>query len=345
METGSRRPIRAHAGSRRGRYRHPVLQAPPLGAADSESGLSGVRRVRPEVPEASMSAAAAIRRSGQVADAAIAHVMVTTGLDRVRAANVLVSRLIKRCRTVHRGQVLAQVHDLPAQPMTGRRVFSSSGPVSESFSRRIKLPGPFVLQCRLPRILQMSQIDQIVDQQELAELALVALLIPDAVLQFSLVIRYRTLTGQIECGGHDRHGHFLRRGRHRGGTPGSSTPWPCGRGRCTQRRHPLSPQRPAAVRCRPCWRTDHWPHGCSRCPSGHPVRTARSRRVAPRHGAAAPIPRRLLPNFRPPAEWDAVRTAPTPPAAPAEQRSAPPGSAVAIPRYAVRCRPGAWYRG
>ena len=38
-----------------------------------------------------MSAAAAIRRSGQVADAAIAHVMVTIGLDRVRAANVSVS--------------------------------------------------------------------------------------------------------------------------------------------------------------------------------------------------------------------------------------------------------------
>src|SRR5215813_2763320 len=58
-KTGSRRALRARAGSRRGRRGRPVLQEPVLGAADSERrNCPGVRGVLSEVPEASMSAAA-----------------------------------------------------------------------------------------------------------------------------------------------------------------------------------------------------------------------------------------------------------------------------------------------
>src|SRR5215472_11708561 len=61
-KTGSRRALRARAGSRRGRRGRPVLQEPVLGAADSERrNCPGVRGVLSEVPEASMSAAAAMR--------------------------------------------------------------------------------------------------------------------------------------------------------------------------------------------------------------------------------------------------------------------------------------------
>src|SRR5215469_6474297 len=61
-KTGSRRALRACAGSRRGRCGHPVLQAPVLGTADSEHrDCTGVRGVLFQVPEASMSAAAAMR--------------------------------------------------------------------------------------------------------------------------------------------------------------------------------------------------------------------------------------------------------------------------------------------
>src|SRR5215468_9121162 len=60
-ETGSHRALRARAGSRRGRRGRPVLQAPPLGAADSECrDCPGVRGVLFEVPEACMSPAAAM---------------------------------------------------------------------------------------------------------------------------------------------------------------------------------------------------------------------------------------------------------------------------------------------
>src|SRR5215470_10550436 len=55
-KTGSRRALRARAGSRRGRRGRPVLQEPVLGAADSERrNCPGVRGFRSEVPEASMS--------------------------------------------------------------------------------------------------------------------------------------------------------------------------------------------------------------------------------------------------------------------------------------------------
>ena len=61
-KTGSRRALRARAGSRRGRRGPPVLQAPLLGAADRKCrDCPGVRRVRFEVPETSISAAAAMR--------------------------------------------------------------------------------------------------------------------------------------------------------------------------------------------------------------------------------------------------------------------------------------------
>src|SRR5262245_47723607 len=63
-KTGGHRALRARAGSRRGRRGHPVLQEPVLGAADSERrNCPGIRGVLSEVPEASMSAAAAMRRS------------------------------------------------------------------------------------------------------------------------------------------------------------------------------------------------------------------------------------------------------------------------------------------
>jgi hypothetical protein len=61
-KTGRRRALRACAGSRRGRRGPPVLQTPALGAADSKRrDCPGVRGVLFEVPEASMSAAAARR--------------------------------------------------------------------------------------------------------------------------------------------------------------------------------------------------------------------------------------------------------------------------------------------
>src|ERR1039457_3749974 len=61
-KTGSRRALRARAGSRRGRRGRPVLQEPVLGAADGQRrNCPGVRGVLFEVPEASMSAAAAMR--------------------------------------------------------------------------------------------------------------------------------------------------------------------------------------------------------------------------------------------------------------------------------------------
>src|SRR5215813_9370316 len=61
-KTGSRRALRARAGSRRGRRGRLVLQEPVLGAADSERrNCPGVRGVLSEVPEASMSVAAAMR--------------------------------------------------------------------------------------------------------------------------------------------------------------------------------------------------------------------------------------------------------------------------------------------
>jgi hypothetical protein len=61
-ETGSRRALRAGAGSRRGRRGRHVLQEPVLGAAHSECRIGpGVRGVLSEVLEASMSVAAAMR--------------------------------------------------------------------------------------------------------------------------------------------------------------------------------------------------------------------------------------------------------------------------------------------
>jgi len=63
-KTGSRRALRARAGSRRGRRGRPVLQEPVLGAADNERrNCPGVRGVLSQVPEASMSAAAAMQAS------------------------------------------------------------------------------------------------------------------------------------------------------------------------------------------------------------------------------------------------------------------------------------------
>src|SRR5262249_5550337 len=53
-KTGSRRALRARAGSRRGRRGRPVLQEPVLGAADSERrNCPGVRGVLSAVPEGS----------------------------------------------------------------------------------------------------------------------------------------------------------------------------------------------------------------------------------------------------------------------------------------------------
>jgi len=67
-KTGSRRTLRARAGSRRGRRGRPVLQEPVLGAADGERrDRPGVRGVLLSVPEASMSAAAAMRRPTELA--------------------------------------------------------------------------------------------------------------------------------------------------------------------------------------------------------------------------------------------------------------------------------------
>ena len=62
MGRGSRRALRARAGSRRGRRGRPVFQEPVLGAADSERrNCPGVRGVLSEVSEASMSAAVSRR--------------------------------------------------------------------------------------------------------------------------------------------------------------------------------------------------------------------------------------------------------------------------------------------
>ena len=59
-KAGSRRALRARAGTGGGRRGRPVLQQPVLGAADGERrNRPSVRGVRLEVPEASMSAAAA----------------------------------------------------------------------------------------------------------------------------------------------------------------------------------------------------------------------------------------------------------------------------------------------
>jgi hypothetical protein len=60
-QAGSRRALRARAGSRRGRRGRPVLQAPVLGAADSKRrNCAGIRGVLLEVLQASMSASAAL---------------------------------------------------------------------------------------------------------------------------------------------------------------------------------------------------------------------------------------------------------------------------------------------
>src|ERR1700733_3989225 len=61
-KTDSRRALRACARSRRRRRGRPLLQEPVLGAADGERrNRAGVRGVLSEVPETSMSAAAAMR--------------------------------------------------------------------------------------------------------------------------------------------------------------------------------------------------------------------------------------------------------------------------------------------
>lgn len=72
-KTGSHRTLRARAGSRRARRGCPVLQEPVLGAADGKRRNSpGVLGVLSEVPEPSISGAAAMRtfqRKRQAADA------------------------------------------------------------------------------------------------------------------------------------------------------------------------------------------------------------------------------------------------------------------------------------
>jgi hypothetical protein len=75
-KTGSRRALRARAGSRRGRRGRPVLQQPVLGAADSERrNCPGVRGA--EVPEASMSAAGVTRLA--IAGCTEAEIATITG--------------------------------------------------------------------------------------------------------------------------------------------------------------------------------------------------------------------------------------------------------------------------
>src|SRR5215470_19356234 len=77
-KTGSRRALRARAGSRRGRRGRPVLQEPILGAADSERrNCPGVRGVLSEVPEASMSAAGVTRLA--IAGCTEAEIATITG--------------------------------------------------------------------------------------------------------------------------------------------------------------------------------------------------------------------------------------------------------------------------
>src|SRR5215467_1914293 len=77
-KTGSRRALRARAGSRRGRRGRPVLQEPVLGAADSERrNCPGVRGVLSEVPEASMSAAGVTRLA--IAGCTEAEIATITG--------------------------------------------------------------------------------------------------------------------------------------------------------------------------------------------------------------------------------------------------------------------------
>src|SRR5215472_10882222 len=77
-KTGSRRALRARAGSRRGRRGRPVLQEPVLEAADSERrNCFGVRGVLSEVPEASMSAAGVTRLA--IAGCTEAEIATITG--------------------------------------------------------------------------------------------------------------------------------------------------------------------------------------------------------------------------------------------------------------------------
>lgn len=62
---GSRRALRARAGSRRGRRGCPILQAPVLGAADRKRrNCLGVRCVLFEVPEVTMHEAVEILAQG-----------------------------------------------------------------------------------------------------------------------------------------------------------------------------------------------------------------------------------------------------------------------------------------
>src|SRR5215831_14943291 len=93
-KTGSRRALRARAGSRRGRRGRPVLQEPVLGAADSERrNCPGVRGVLSEVPDASMSAAGVTRLA--IAGCTEAEIATITG-HSLRDVNEK-ARLSSRC--------------------------------------------------------------------------------------------------------------------------------------------------------------------------------------------------------------------------------------------------------
>src|SRR5262252_7701082 len=110
MGRGSRRALRARAGSRRGRRGHPVLQEPALGAADSERrNCPGVRGVLSEVPEGPMSAAAA-KRYGKALVKQPPGPPLILGHARARRAAAAASCLNDACR--HEG--LIDVSKFPA---------------------------------------------------------------------------------------------------------------------------------------------------------------------------------------------------------------------------------------
>ena len=102
-KTGSRCALRARDGSRCGRRGRPVLQEPVLGAADSKRrNCHGVRGILSEVPEASMSAAAAMRAFNASGCSSITtQVVEENRRPRARSNGMLIIRHTRHHVIVH----------------------------------------------------------------------------------------------------------------------------------------------------------------------------------------------------------------------------------------------------
>src|SRR6266576_1781840 len=71
----------------------------------------------------------------------------------------------------------------------------------------------FVFRRHLPRLVKIGRREQAVGEQEVSEITGVTALLPDEALQQLLVVRYRTLSAQVQRDHHADHRHGLRSGQ------------------------------------------------------------------------------------------------------------------------------------